>query len=88
MIQVLSFIYIHLFNDHKILEVDSNILLVLQIWNSGTEMLYNFPNITQLGFKSKLEFKTKSGFTVQTIYHYALLKSSLEVYIGPKEAGI
>lgn len=25
MIQVLSFIYIHLFNDHKILEVDSNI---------------------------------------------------------------
>lgn len=51
-------------------------------------MLYNFPNITQLGFKSKLGFKTKSGFTVQTIYHYALLKSSLEVYIGPKEAGI
>lgn len=28
MIQVPSFIYIHLFNDHKILEVDSNILLV------------------------------------------------------------
>lgn len=28
MIQLLSFIYIHLFSDHKILEVDSNILLV------------------------------------------------------------
>ena len=42
MIQVLSFIYIHLFNYHKILEVDSNILLVLQV------MKFRHRNVIQL----------------------------------------